>query len=116
MPQRERGQRQLFQAGDEEIGVAQAAGFHAEQDLAGGGFPEVERFDGDGSAGAGEDGGSAVGTAHGEEYNKAPEARQEVRSDHCTFSVATFDATPSATKYTRASPVPARLFGIEMFT
>ena len=69
-PERERGQRQLFETGDEEIGVAQAAGFHAEQDFAGGGFGKVQRFDGDGSAGVGKDGGSAVGTAHGEEYSE----------------------------------------------
>jgi hypothetical protein len=30
----------------------------------------VQRFDGDGSAGVGEDGGSGVGTAHGEEYSE----------------------------------------------
>jgi len=70
LTQRERRERQLFEAGDEEIGVAQAAGFHAEQNFAGGGFGEVQRFDGDGSAGMGEDGGSGVGTAHGEEYNE----------------------------------------------
>ena len=74
--QRERRQRQLLEAGDEEIGVAEAAGFHAEQDFAGGGFGEVQRFDGDGSAGVGEDSGSGVGTAHGEEYNEILECGQ----------------------------------------
>ena len=68
--ERKRGERQLFQPGDEKIGVAQAAGFHAEQDFAGGGLGEVEGFDGDGAAGVGEDGGSGVGTAHGEEYSE----------------------------------------------
>ena len=35
---------------------------------------------------------------------------------HWIFSPTTLEATPSATTYTRTSPVPARLFGIEMFT
>ena len=44
---------EFLQACDEEIGVAESAGFHAEEDFAGGGFGEVERFDGDGSPGVG---------------------------------------------------------------
>ena len=35
---------------------------------------------------------------------------------HWIFRPTTLEATPSATTYTRTSPVPARLFGIEMFT
>src|SRR5258707_8504105 len=37
-------------------------------------------------------------------------------ANHCTLRPTTFEATPSATTYTRTSPMPARLFGIEMFT
>src|ERR1039457_7251001 len=33
---------------------------------------------------------------------------------HCTFRLTTFDATPSATKYTNTVPMPARLLGIVM--
>ncbi len=60
----------LLQACDEEVGVAESTGFHAEENFAGGGFGEVERFDGDGSPGVGQDGGSGVGAAHAEEYNE----------------------------------------------
>ena len=60
----------LLQACDEEIGVAETAGFQAEENFAGGGFGEVERFDGDRSPGVGQDGGSGVGAAHAEEYNE----------------------------------------------
>ena len=70
MAEGERGERELLQAADEEVGVAEPAGFHAEQDFAGAGFGEVERFDGDGSAGVGQDGGSGMGAAHAEEYNE----------------------------------------------
>ena len=68
--EREGREGEFLQACDEEIGVAESAGFHAEEDFAGGGFGEVERFDGDGSAGVGQDGGSGVGAAHAEEYNE----------------------------------------------
>ena len=68
--QSEGRQRQLLQAGDEQVGMADAAGLHAQQDFAGGGFGEVERFDGDGSSGVCQDGCSGMGAAHAEEYNE----------------------------------------------
>ena len=70
MTEGEGRERELLQSCDEEVGVAESAGFHAEQDFAGRGFGEVERFDGDGSAGVGQDGGAGVGAAHAEEYNE----------------------------------------------
>jgi hypothetical protein len=48
--------------------VADAAGFHAEQDFAGGGLTKVQRFDGNRTAGMGEYSASGVSTAHAEEY------------------------------------------------
>ena len=61
---------ELLEAADEEVGVAEAAGLHAEEDFAGGGFGKVERFDGNGSSGVCQDGGSGMGAAHAEEYNE----------------------------------------------
>ncbi len=70
VPEGEGREGEFLEACDEEIGVAESTGFHAEEDFAGGGFGEVERFDGDGSSGVGQDGCSGVGAAHAEEYNE----------------------------------------------
>jgi hypothetical protein len=80
----ERREGEFLQSCHEKIGVTESAGFHAEEDFAGGGFGEVEGFDGDGSTGVGKDGGSSVGAAHAEEYN---ENRWKERG--CNFNAET---------------------------